>query len=76
MNQYTDTIAAMKNDLSALEAARLLGVSLPTLYSYVSRGLLASVSNGASRRKRYPQEDVLRLAARKNDAKRSTSSCG
>ncbi|MGX9772694.1 citrate synthase family protein [Janthinobacterium aestuarii] len=60
----------MKNDLSALEAARLLGVSLPTLYSYVSRGLLASVSNGESRRKRYPQEDVLRLAARKNDAKR------
>lgn len=60
----------MKNDLSALEAARLLGVSLPTLYSYVSRGLLASVSNGESRRKRYPQEDVLRLVARKNDAKR------
>ena len=60
----------MKNDLSALDAARLLGVSLPTLYSYVSRGLLASVSNGTSRHKRYPQEDVLRLAARKNDAKR------
>nr|WP_314606034.1 citrate synthase family protein [uncultured Janthinobacterium sp.] len=60
----------MKNDLSALDAARVLGVSLPTLYSYVSRGLLASVSNGQSRRKRYPQEDVLRLAARKNDAKR------
>ena len=60
----------MKNDLSALDAASVLGVSLPTLYSYVSRGLLASVSNGQSRRKRYPQEDVLRLAARKNDAKR------
>lgn len=60
----------MNNDLSAPDAARLLGVSLPTLYSYVSRGLLASVSNGTSRRKRYPQEDVLRLAARKNDAKR------
>ncbi|MCC7596164.1 citrate synthase family protein [Janthinobacterium sp. FW305-129] len=60
----------MNNDLSAAEAARLLNVSLPTLYSYVSRGLLASVSNGASRRKRYPREDVLRLAARKNDAKR------
>ncbi|MEG2963514.1 MAG: citrate synthase, partial [Janthinobacterium sp.] len=43
----------MKNDLSALDAARVLGVSLPTLYSYVSRGLLASVSNGQSRRKRY-----------------------
>ncbi|MCX7289695.1 citrate synthase family protein [Janthinobacterium sp.] len=64
------TMAAMNNDLSALDAARLLGVSLPTLYSYVSRGLLASVSNGESRRKRYPQEDVLRLAARKYDAKR------
>ena len=63
-------MAAMNNDLSAADAARLLGVSLPTLYSYVSRGLLASVSNGESRRKRYPQEDVLRLAARKNDAKR------
>ena len=63
-------MAAMNNDLSAPDAARLLGVSLPTLYSYVSRGLLASVSNGESRRKRYPQEDVLRLAARKNDAKR------
>jgi citrate synthase len=63
-------MAAMNNDLSAPDAARLLGVSLPTLYSYVSRGLLASVSDGASRRKRYPQEDVLRLAARKNDAKR------
>lgn len=61
---------AMNNDLSAPDAARLLGVSLPTLYSYVSRGLLASVSNGAARRKRYPQEEVLRLAARKNDAKR------
>ncbi|MCC7703008.1 helix-turn-helix domain-containing protein [Janthinobacterium sp. GW460P] len=59
----------MNNDLSATEAARLLNVSLPTLYSYVSRGLLASVSNGDSRRKRYPQEDVLRLAARKNDAR-------
>ena len=63
-------MAAMNNDLSAAEAARLLNVSLPTLYSYVSRGLLASVGNGVSRRKRYPQEDVLRLAARKNDAKR------
>ncbi|ATD61388.1 citrate synthase [Janthinobacterium svalbardensis] len=63
-------MAAMNNDLSAAEAARLLNISLPTLYSYVSRGLLASVSNGASRRKRYPQEEVLRLAARKNDARR------
>lgn len=63
-------MAAMHNDLSATEAARLLGVSLPTLYSYVSRGLLSSSSSGAARRKRYVQEEVLRLAARKRDAKR------
>lgn len=63
-------MAAMHNDLSATEAARLLGVSLPTLYSYVSRGLLSSSSSGAARRKRYAQEEVLRLAARKRDAKR------
>lgn len=60
----------MNNDLSAAEAARLLGVSLPTLYCYVSRGLLSSGASGASRRKRYPSEEVLRLAARKSDAKR------
>ena len=60
----------MNEDLSASEAARILGVSLSTLYSYVSRGLLPSMDSGTSRRKRYPQEAVLRLAARKGDAKR------
>ena len=60
----------MNEDLSASEAARILGVSLSTLYSYVSRGLLASSASGAARRKRYPREAVLRLAARKDDAKR------
>lgn len=60
----------MNKDLSATEAARILGVSLPTLYSYVSRGLLASSASGPARRKRYPHEDVLRLAARRGDARR------
>lgn len=60
----------MNKDLSAAEAARILGVSLATLYSYVSRGLLSPGSSGPARRKRYPHEDVLRLAARNSDARR------
>ncbi|NVD99942.1 citrate synthase family protein [Massilia sp. BJB1822] len=61
----------MKKELSAAEAARILGVSLPTLYSYVSRGLLASSAREATGSKCYAHEEVLRLAARRADAKRA-----
>ncbi|WP_256081597.1 citrate synthase family protein [Massilia sp. YIM B04103] len=61
----------MKKELSAAEAAQILGVSLPTLYSYVSRGLLASSAREATGSKRYAHEEVLRLAARRADAKRA-----
>lgn len=60
----------MNNDLSASEAASVLGISVATLYSYVSRGLLTPTGAAASRSKRYPREAVLRLAARKADGKR------
>lgn len=68
----------MNNDLSAAEAARILGISLATLYSYVSRGWLTPCSaptampagTPAVRSKRYPRDAVLHLAARKADAKR------
>jgi citrate synthase len=60
----------MDNDLSASEAASILGISVATLYSYVSRGLLTPTGAHASRSKRYPREAVLRLAARKADGKR------
>lgn len=69
----------VRDDLSASEAARILGISLPTLYAYVSRGLLAPADAQAAveptvqparRSKRYPREAVLRLAARKADGKR------
>ncbi|MCV2369742.1 citrate synthase family protein [Roseateles oligotrophus] len=61
----------MKSDISATEAAAILGVSLATLYSYVSRGFLqSSEADGASRSKRYSREAVLHLAARKADGKR------
>lgn len=61
----------MQKDLTAAEAASILGVSLSTLYSYVSRGLLDSSAAGASRSKRYAHDAVLRLAARKADGKRA-----
>ena len=51
--------------LSAREAAGELGISLPTLYAYVSRGLIRSESAGEGKRaRRYRTEDVRRLKER------------
>src|SRR5262245_4561784 len=52
--------------LTAHEAAAALNVSLSTLYSYVSRGMLRSEPvDGQPRVRRYLQEDVSRLVERK-----------
>jgi len=51
--------------LGAKEAAALLGVKLPTLYAYVSRGLLRSLpGTGSSRARRYLRSDVEALRDR------------
>ncbi|MDB5096466.1 MAG: Citrate synthase [Cyanobacteria bacterium RYN_339] len=50
--------------LGAKEAAEALGVSLATLYAYVSRGLIRSEA-GAARERRYAAADVEALLARK-----------
>jgi len=55
----------MSDDLSADEAARELGVTLPTLYAYVSRGLIRSRPELGTRRRRYLAEDVWLLRQRK-----------
>jgi|SRR5579871_4029107 len=48
--------------LSAAEASRLLGISQPTLYAYVSRGQLRSEPMpDRPRARRYPREDIERL---------------
>lgn len=60
----------MRNDLSAQEAADILGISLATLYSYVSRGLLTPGQAQQARRKTYDRDAVMQLAARRADAKR------
>ncbi|MBZ0280260.1 MAG: MerR family transcriptional regulator [Anaerolineae bacterium] len=57
----------MAQYVSAKEAAAELGISLPTLYAYVSRGLIRSESTGDDHRaRRYSAEDVQKLKARKD----------
>ncbi len=52
--------------LTAREAADLLNISLPTLYSYVSRQMIRSVEADSKRRtKSYLRADVERLLNRK-----------
>ena len=51
--------------LNARQAAEELGISLATLYAYVSRGMIRSEAAGRSRSRRYRAEDVRRLKERK-----------
>jgi citrate synthase len=57
----------MRGFLSAEEAAAELAVSLPTLYAYVSRGLIRSEAESGSRRRRYAAEDVWLLRERRQN---------
>src|SRR5262245_64159795 len=61
--QYIGVMA--RTYLSAAEAARGLGVTLPTLYAYVSRGLVRSERVGQARARRYHAADVAALTERR-----------
>jgi citrate synthase len=50
---------------TAKEAAAALGVSIPTLYAYVSRGLIRSQGVAGSRNRRYWKVDIDRLKGRR-----------
>lgn len=52
--------------LTAKEAAAELGVSLATLYAYVSRGLIRSEATNGGRARLYRAEDVHALVARRD----------
>lgn len=52
--------------LSAREAAAMLGVKLPTVYAYTSRGLIQSVPGEKGRSRRYRRRDLERLCARRD----------
>jgi citrate synthase len=62
-DQYDDR----ERYLPAARAARFLGVKLPTLYAYVSRGLVRSAREGEGRERRYLRDDLEHLRARKRE---------
>jgi citrate synthase len=47
--------------VDAKQATLLLGIRLATLYAYVSRGLIRSVSIAGQRQRLYLREDLERL---------------
>jgi citrate synthase len=59
------------NFMTASEAAAALGISLPTLYAYVSRGMLSSAADSHGKHRLYDAAEVRRLARRKEDGKRA-----
>lgn len=63
----------MARMLESEEAARRLGVKLPTLYAYVSRGLLISYPSDGSRRRLFDVDDVEQLARRSREGRRVES---
>ena len=64
-NQYNEY-------LTAREAAALLGVKLPTLYAYTSRGLIRSVAGPKGRTRRYLRAVLLRVGGNVSQAARET----
>ena len=50
--------------ISASDAAELLGIKRPTLYSYASRGLVRSVASPGTRARLYHHDDLERLRSR------------
>ncbi|MGH9293210.1 MAG: citrate synthase [Acidimicrobiales bacterium] len=59
----------MAGMLVSEQAARRLGVKLPTLYAYVSRGLIESHPSGDPRRRLFAAEDVEALARRSREGR-------
>jgi len=57
--------------LSSEEAARRLGVKVATLYAYVSRGLLESHRDPASRGSLFERTDIERMAVRSRGARQT-----
>jgi citrate synthase len=60
----------MESLITASDAAARLGVSVKTLYAYVSRGLVHSAASGDPHKRRYRSADIEALLARKRLGKR------
>ena len=61
----------MTTYVSANEAARMLGVSKPTLYAYVSRGIVGRSTAADGRTSLYAREEIQRLAGRARGRRQS-----
>jgi citrate synthase len=61
----------MKIYLTATEAAAELGVSIATLYAYVSRGMITSEAKPGSRNRLYRADDVRALRSRHIESPRT-----
>ena len=59
--------------LSTEEAARRLGVKVPTLYAYVSRGLLESHPDQARRGSLFDLDEIEALAARSRGGRQTAT---
>lgn len=57
--------------LTAAQAAETLGISLPTLYAYVSRGLIRSEAFGGGKRNRHYRAEDVRALKRRKEARRN-----
>ena len=55
---------AMTTYVSANEAARMLGVTKPTLYAYVSRGIVGRSTAADGRTSLYARDEIQQLAGR------------
>src|SRR5271155_2979587 len=63
----------MDRMLTTEEAARRLGVKVPTLYAYVSRGLLESHPDPARRGSLFDLDDIEGLAARSRGGRQTAT---
>ena len=63
----------MDRMLTTEEAARRLGVKVPTLYAYVSRGLLVSHPDPARRGSLFDFDDIERLAVRSRGGRQTAT---
>lgn len=61
----------MTTYVSANEAARMLGVTKPTLYAYVSRGIVGRSTAADGRTSLYAREEIQRLAGRAQGRRQS-----
>jgi citrate synthase len=63
-NRVSPSREAPEAHLTARQAVALLGVRLPTLYAYVSRGLVHSIPGPRGKQRLYSRADLERLKAR------------